>query len=243
MRFWIFITLTILSESCFAQERTETREMVGQLGTRSTLLVLHALQSADGGWRMTGEYVVLANLTRRFLEGERSPELGVTTLREGTSAILFGRPLTGELRGTLRGGVFKGTRYGPGGQERERFEFSEEFPPMDAYSANVSCDASDGRYASSLAYAVEGGKLKSLEWQSRVAPNGHYCKVSANEQQPLKGGLKIAAGRCAVTLRDVGENVLVSAQNCAEQCGSEAYLETMLVDRRGHCRLLRPEAR
>jgi hypothetical protein len=217
--------------------------MVGQLGSRGTLLVLHALQRADGGWRMTGEYVVLSTLTRRFLEGERSPEIGVTTLREGTSAILFGRPLTGELRGTLRDGVFKGTRYGPGGQERERFEFSEEFPPMDAYSANVSCEAGDGRYGSSLAYTVESGKLKNLEWQSRVAPNGHHCKVSAIEQQPLKGGLKIAAGRCAVTLRELGENVMVSAQNCAALCGSEAYLETMLVDRRGHCRLLHPEAR
>jgi hypothetical protein len=243
MRVLLFLFLANICGQVLAQEKTETREMVGQLGSRGALLVLHALQNTDGGWRMTGEYVVLANLTRRFLEGERSPELGVTTLREGTSAILFGRPLTGELRGTLRGGVFKGTRYGPGGQERERFEFSEEFPPMDAYGANVSCEAGDGRYASSLAYAAEGGKLKSLEWQSRVAPNGHYCKVSATEQQPLKGGLKIAAGRCAITLRDLGESVLVSAQNCAELCGSEAYLESMLVDRRGHCRLLRPEAR
>jgi hypothetical protein len=28
-------------------------------------------------------------------------------------------------------------RAGPGGQERERLEFTEEFPAMDGYSANV----------------------------------------------------------------------------------------------------------
>ncbi len=243
MKIWIGICIFLLSFEIPAQEKTETRELVGHLGSRSTLLVLHARQRADGGWQMTGEYVVLPSLTRRYLDGERSPELGVMTLREGTSAILFGQPVTGELRGTMRGGQFKGMRYGPGGQERERFEFSEEFPPMDAYSANVSCEAGDERYASSLAYAVENGKLKSMEWQSKVSPNGHHCKVVAAGQQPLKGGLKFAAGRCAVTLRDLGEQVMVTAQNCAQLCGSEAYLEPMLIDRRGHCRLLRPEAR
>src|SRR5436190_23034014 len=41
-----------------------------------------------------------------------------------TTLFRSGRPATGELRGTWRGGIFKGTRFGPGGQERERFEFS-----------------------------------------------------------------------------------------------------------------------
>jgi hypothetical protein len=229
----------------FCQEKTETREMVGHLGSRSALLALHSLQRADGSWQMTGEYIVLPLLTRRFLEGERGPELGVTTLKEGTSAILFGRPATGELRGTLRAGVFKGTRYGPGGQERERFEFSEEFPALDAYGASVNCNAGDGRYASSLQFNVQAGKLKSgaLEWRSKLAPSGHQCAVSAAAQQPMKGGLKFTAGRCAVTLRELGEDLMVSAENCAELCGSEAYLEPLLVDRRGQCRLLRPEPR
>lgn len=35
----------------------------------------------------------------------------------------------------------------------------------------------------------------------------------------------------------------VSAENCAELCGSQAYFEPVLVDRRGGCQLLRPHAR
>ena len=112
--------------------------MIGQLGNVTTLLVLHSTRAADGALRHTGEYIVLPALRRRFVDGESSPEIGVTTLREGTSPILFGREPTGELRGSLRGGVFKGTRFGPGGQERERFEFSEEFPAMTGYSAKVT---------------------------------------------------------------------------------------------------------
>jgi hypothetical protein len=245
MRGVALLLLMAFPAAVFCQEKSESREMVGHLGSRGTLLVLHAVQRADGGWQMTGEYIVLATLTRRFLEGERSPELGVTTLKEGTSAILFGRPATGELRGTLREGVFKGTRYGPGGQERERFEFSEEFPPLDAYSANVSCEAADGRYSSSLKFNLDAGKLKSpaVEWRSRIAPGGHQCAVAAAAQQPQKGGLRFLSGRCAVVLRDLGEFVMVTAEKCAAQCGSEAYLESLLVDRRGHCRLLRPEPR
>jgi len=153
----------------------ESRELVGQLGSRSALMVLHATQRADGGYQLSGEYIVLPTLARRFLEGERSPELGVTTLKEGNTAILYGRPATGELRGTWHRGMFKGMRYGPGGQERERFELSEEFP------------------------------------------------------------------RCSVTLREAGEFVRVAAENCAAQCGSEAYLEPLIVDRRGRCQLLHQE--
>ena len=120
-----------------AWAQTETRELVGQIGSRPALLVLHASRTAEGAWQMAGEYVVLPTLQRRFLEGESSPEIGVTTLREGITPILFGRPPTGELRGTLRAGTFKGMRFAPGGQERERFEFSEEFPAMESYSANT----------------------------------------------------------------------------------------------------------
>jgi len=147
--------------------------------------------------------------------------------------------------GFCRGGVFKGTRCGPGGQERERFEFSEEFPPLDAYGANVSCEAKDGRYSSSLQFNLQAGKLKSgaVEWRSKISPSGHRCAVSAAAQQPMKDGLKLAAGGCVVTLRDLGGELMVSALGCAELCGSQAYLEPLLVDRRGQCRLLRPEPR
>jgi hypothetical protein len=247
MKRFFLLLLIVFPSWGFPQEKSETRELVGHLGSRSALLVLHSAQRPDESWRVTGEYLVLPNLSRRYLEGERSPELGVTTLKEGASAILFGHPATGELRGTYRGGVFKGVRYGPGGQERERFEFSEEFAPMDGYSAAVSCEAGDARYASKLAYTVEAGKVKSLEWMSQVLPNGHRCKVSTANQPPpgaeMRGGIRVTAGTCAVTLRDLGESVKVAAENCAAACGSEAYLEPLLVDRRGSCRLLRPDVR
>jgi hypothetical protein len=223
--------------------QTETRELVGQIGSRPALLVLHASRTAEGAWQMAGEYIVLPTLQRRFLEGESSPEIGVTTLREGTTPILFGRPSTGELRGTLRTGIFKGARFAPGGQERERFEFSEEFPSMDGYHANVRCDATDAHYASNLQMAVEAGKLQSFDWRSKVAPSGHACSVANLQQQAQKGGLRFSAGRCNVTLREVGDYVRIAAENCIEQCGSQAYLEPLLIDRRGNCRLLRSESR
>ena len=243
MKRWLPVLL-LFAGNALSEGKTETREMVGQIGSRDAYLVLHATQNADGGWHMTGEYLLLPNLQRRFLDGERSPQLGVATFREGTSAILFGRPATGELRGTLRDGQFRGTRYGPGGQERERFEFTEEFPAMDGYAAHVRCEAGDARYASTLQYTVEAGKLKApLEWRSRVGAAGHSCVIRAGEQKHFRGGLAFAHGDCTVTLRELGEHVKVSASNCASACASEAYLEPLLVDRRGRCRLLRPEPR
>ena len=234
---WLLALLFAFPLAAFSQE------MVGQLGSRDALLVLHGVQQADGGWRVTGEYVVLPTLQRRFLEGERSPELGVTTLKEGTTPILFGHDPTGELRGTWRGGVFKGVRYGPGGQERERFEFSEQFPSMAGYSATVRCQAQEGRYSSTLDFSAESGKIKTFEWHSRVQPSGHSCQLADLRQQPFKGGLRLAQGECRVTLREVGGLVKVAAEGCGEQCAYQAYLEPMLVERRGGCRLLRPEAR
>ena len=243
MRIFLSLLLAFYSSAGLPQEKAESAELTGQLGTRTALLYLHATQGKDGSWRVGGEYVVLPTLTRRFLEGERSPELGVTILKEGTTAILFGRPATAEFRGTWRNGVFSGTRYAPGGQERERFHFSDEFPSMEAYSSALQCEAATGRYGSSLAYGVENGKLKpgSFEWRAKVAPSGHTCEVSGLEQQAFKGGLRFASGTCAVTLRDLGEYVKVSAENCSQACGSEAWLEPLLVDRRGQCRLLHPE--
>lgn len=244
MRIGVFLTAMLLSGGVFGQEKTETLEMTGHFGGRKALLALYSMQRVDGGWHVTGEYIVLPTLARRFLEGERGPELGVTTLQEGASPIFFGRQASGELRGTLRGGVFKGTRYGPGGQERENFEFTDEFPSMDAYTGAVSCEVGvDARYASKLAYTVEAGKARSLEWTSSVAPGGHQCAVKAVEQKPLRGGLRFSSGRCAITLREVGDYVKVDSENCAAACGSGAYLEPMLVDRRGNCQLLRPEGK
>src|SRR5205814_1503104 len=152
MKMWL--VLLLFTGNAFSQERTETRELIGQLGSRVALMVLHQTRLADGSWQLAGEYLVLPTLQRRYLEGDSSPEIGVTTLREGATPILFGRPPSAELRGTLRGGTFKGTRYGPGGQERERFEFGEEFPAMSDYGATVRCEARDARYSSSLSYAV-----------------------------------------------------------------------------------------
>jgi hypothetical protein len=239
----LLVLLLSASTAAFSQDRTESRELVGHIGSRDALLVLHAIERADGGWQVAGEYLLLPTMTRRFLEGERSPQMGITSLKEGTTAILFGRPPTGELRGTWRAGAFKGTRYGPGGQERESFEFSEEFPSMDAYSATVRCEAGDDRYASSLTYSIEAGRLKAFEWRSKLAATGHACSVAKLQQQPASGGLTFAGGGCTVTLREVGENVKIAAEGCAKLCGSEAYLEPLLVDRRGRCRLLRPDAK
>ena len=233
----------MFSQQAYAQVNTETRELIGNLGGRTALIHLYATDQPDGSSRVTGEYVFLGTMQQRFLEGERSKQLGVTLLNEGTSPILYGRPPTATLQGTFSGGVFRGIRYAPSGQERERFEFSETFPSMEGYSATVRCENTEGRYASTLAYAVEGGRLKSLEWRSRVAPGDHPCTIAGLEQRPANGGLRFASGSCSVSLRDLGDYVRVAAEGCAAMCGSQGYLEPVLVDRRGSCQLLRPQAR
>jgi hypothetical protein len=237
----------MFSAAGFAQGPGESREFIGQLGGRAALLHLYATPQPDGSARVTGEYLVLPTMQQRFLEGERSKQLGIMYLKEGNTPILYGRPPTATLQGSWSGGVVKGARYGPGGQQRERFEFSEEFPPMDGYSVNLRCEVAEGRYASTLALSVDGGKLKSLDWRSKVAPGGHPCAVSGLEQRPdegsLRGGLRFTSGRCSVTLRDLGEYVRVTAEDCAAMCGSQGYLEPMLIDRRGSCELLRPASR
>jgi len=244
---WVAILCCFFSPQAFSQENSETRELLGQLGGRTALLHLYATLQPDGSARITGEYLVLLTMQRRFLEGERSKQLGVTFLKEGSSPILYGRPATATLQGTWSGGVFKGARYGPGGQQRERFEFSESFPAMDGYGASTRCEIAEGRYASTLAYAVENGKLRSLEWRSKVAPDDHPCAIGGPErgleQRPFDGGLRFASGRCSVILRDLGDYVRVTAEDCAAMCGSQGYLEPVLVDRRGHCQLLRPQTR
>jgi hypothetical protein len=242
------LAVAAFAQPAAAQETTETRELTGQIGRRQVVMSLYALKQADGAWRVTGEYLVLPSLQQRFLEGERSAQIGVTTLNEGMTPILYGRAPTAVFQGNWAGGTFKGTRLAPGGQEREHFDLSEVFPGMEQYSATVRCKASGERYSSSLAFVVEGGKLKagSFDWRSRVAPGGHRCAIGGGErvaQGTLAGGLRFLAGkRCTVTLRDLGEYVRVLAEDCAEHCGSQAYLEPLFIERRGGaCRLLRPQ--
>jgi len=235
--------LSLLCLPAFAQTQPESRELIGHLGGRAAVMQLYGTPQPDGSMRVTGEYLLLPTLQQRYLEGERSKQLGVTFLKEGSTPILYGRPASATLQGTWSEGVFRGGRYGPGGQPRERFEFSESFPSMDAYGANVRCEVSEGRYASTLAYAVEGGRLKSLEWRSKVAPGDHPCTVAGLEQRPFNGGLRFASGRCSVVMRDLGDYVRVTAEDCAAMCGSQGYLEPVLVDRRGGCQLLRAPGR
>jgi hypothetical protein len=234
---WIAVLLAAVSLQGFAQE------MIGHVGGRAALLNLYTTEQPDGSARVTGDYLLLPTLQQRFVEGDRSKQLGVTVLREGNSPILYGRPAVGTLQGTWSGGVFKGGRFGPGGQERERFDFSESFPAMEDYSATQRCEISEARYSATLAYTVENGKLKGFEWRSRAAPADHPCNVVGLRQQPFNGGLRFAAGRCSVILRDLGEYVRVAAEGCADMCGSQGYLEPVLVDKRGNCQLLRPQVK
>jgi hypothetical protein len=237
----LLAALLLVSTTAVAQD--ESRELLGQVGGRTALLNLYVTPRADGSARLNGEYVILPTLQQRFLEGERSMQLGVTFLKEGNSPILYGRPETATLQGTWSAGVLKGARYAPGGQERERFEFSETFPSLDAYSATVRCEMNEGRYAATLAYTVEQGRLKSMDWRSKVAPAGHTCVVAELAQQAHAGGLRFSAGRCKVTLRNLGDYVRVVAEDCTDVCGSLGYLEPVLVDRGGACQLLRPHSR
>ena len=239
---WLGLALFFLLEIAFAQN--ETRELIGQVGGRAALLQLYISNQPDGSARLSGDYLLLPTLQQRFLEGERSKQLGVTFLKEGNSPILYGRPATATLQGTWSGGILKGGRFGPSGQQRERFEFSETFPAMDGYSTNARCEFNADRYAGTLALAVEGGKLKSLDWRSKVAPGDQPCNLANFEQKPFAGGLRFATGKqCAVTLRDLGEFVRVTAEGCSEFCGSQGYVEPVLIYRRGNCELLRPLSR
>ena len=242
MRALLLTALLALTLPVCGQDKSQSRQMIGKVGARSALLVLHATARADGSWQVAGEYVLLPTLVRRFIEGERSPELAVTVLKEGATPILFGRPGIGELRGTWRDSTFKGTRYGPGGQRREDFEFSEDFPSMEAYSANVRCEAKEGRYQSKLNLSVREGRLMSFDWRS-VEPGGQGCTVQSPTQVALRGGLQFVSGACRITLRDLGELAWLSAENCVALCGAEGYLEPLLFDRRGNCELLRHGAR
>jgi hypothetical protein len=235
------LLLALAALPAAAQETAATQELIGNMGGRAAVMNLYTTSQPDGSARVTGDYLLLPTLQMRYLAGERSKQLGVMFLNEGNTPILYGRPPLATLQGTWSGGVFKGGRYGPAGQQRERFEFSEKFPAMEGYGASVRCEIAEGRYASTLAYEVEGGRLKSFDWRSKVSPGDHPCAVGGLAQRPHNGGLRFASGRCAVTLRDLGDFVRVTAEGCSEACGSQAYLEPVLVDRRGNCQLLRQQ--
>ena len=218
-------------------------------GSRAAVMNLYTTAQPDGSARITGDYMLLPTLQMRYLAGERSKQLGVMFLNEGNTPILyggnrltrFGVGLILHEKAVIAEGKLGFEGSGPAGQQRERFEFSEKFPSMDGYAASVRCDVAEGRYASTLAFAVEGGRMKHFEWRSRVSPGDHPCTVSNLEQRPYSGGLRFAAGRCAVTLRDLGDFVRVVAEGCAGSCGSQGYLEPVLVDRRGNCYLMRAQ--
>ena len=243
MRLLAALLLAVASGALAQEEAGRTHELVGQMGGRAALLQLYESPRPDGSARLSGEYWILMPLHQRFLEGERSKQLGVTFLKEGSSPILYGRPGTATLQGTWSEGTFRGTRFAPGGQERERFEFSAKFPAMSDYDAQVRCELAAGRYASSLEYAFVGGVLQRLDWRSRVQPSGHTCALVDPAQQPFEGGLRLVAGSCTVTLRSLGDYVRVGVEHCAAFCGSQAYLEPVLVEKAGRCQLLRPQER
>jgi hypothetical protein len=127
------------------RSKAKPREFLGQLGGRTALLHLYAITQPDGSARVTGEYLLLPTMQQRYLEGERSKQLGVMVLKEGNSPILYGRPPTATLQGTWKDGVFKGGRLRSRRQQREQFEFSDTFPAMDGYSANLRCEVAEGR--------------------------------------------------------------------------------------------------
>jgi hypothetical protein len=229
-----FLLLFFLPLAAAAQE---PRELTGKVGKRSAILVLHTAQRPDGSAQVAGEYVIFPTLVRRYVEGERSPELGVTVLKEGVTPILFGRPPMAELRGIWREGTFKGTRLGPGGQKREEFEFSEEFPSLENHSVSVRCEATQGRYRARLRLAVEKGRLKNLEWRS-VEPGGQSCTLAASAQEAMQGGLRFVSGACRITLRDAGEFLALRAENCAAHCEADGHIGALFIDRRGNCELL-----
>lgn len=230
-------------------------ELIGKLGARAALLTVYRTQSPDGGWRISGEYLVLDTLDRRFLEGEGSPELGVTTLKEGSTPILFGHSPTATLQGIWHDGVFEGMRYGPGGQPRERFTFSATFPSMANYSAAVHCAVTEGDYSAALAFVFRKGRLRpgSLSWTSRDAVSGQVCVLggTAVRQEADARGLRFRLGtratgtgaNCTISVHDLGEALRVSAAGCNAYCGAQARIEPIVVDGEDTCRLLRPITR
>jgi len=257
---WAATLLALAAVTPSARADLYANELIGEIGNRAALLSVSRTQAPDGAWRITGEYLVLDTLQRRFLTGEGGPTLSVTTLSEGTSPILYGRPPTATLQGVWRDGAFEGTRYGPGGQVRERFKFSATFPSMASYSTAVQCSASEGKYSTALAFVINTGRLRpgSLSWTSRDAESGDVCVLggTAVRQVRHERGLRFQIDRnvtnpggaagdrgCTISVRSLGEALRVSAAGCSAFCGARVQIEPILVDGVDQCRLLRPIAR
>ena len=73
--------LLFAAAPALAQEPGELRELLGYIGGRAALLSLYVTPRADGSARLSGEYLILPTLQQRFVEGERSRQLGVTFLK------------------------------------------------------------------------------------------------------------------------------------------------------------------
>ena len=242
---WIALLLGLLSAQAFAQEASETRELIGQLGGRAALLNLYATAQPDGSARVTGDYLVLPTLQQRFLEGERSKQLGVTFLKEGDDADPLRPAGDGDAAGHLVGRRLQGRALrARAGRSASASSSAKRFPSMDGYSAQRALRGVRGTLRLDARLAVENGKLKSLDWRSKVSPG----RASLHGRAGSSSARTTAAcasppGRCSVTLRDLGDYVRVTAEDCAAMCGSQGYLEPVLVDRRGNCQLLRPRTR
>jgi len=120
-------------------------------------------QRADGGarnaacgrgWQLTGEYVLLPRL-RAVLSRVKEVRARRHHLKEGNmrsstpvAAASCAAPARGMFRHALR----------PGGQERERFEFSEDSRRWMATAP--ACAATCESYQSNLVLSVDSGKLK-----------------------------------------------------------------------------------
>ena len=87
--------------------------------------------------------------------------------------------------------------------------------PWTATAPRRAARPASGRYASTLAYAVENGKLKALSNGARASAERPSLQGPPAEQQPVKGGLRIGRGPCARDAARLGEYVKVAAENCA----------------------------
>jgi len=221
-----------------ADETSENQGAGRQIGSRSALMVLHARSAPTAAGSSAG--IRASSPCAPFFVRVKEAPSSVTTLKEGNTAILYGRPAPASGAAPARRRV-QGHAPRAGGQERERFDFSEEFAPLDGYSASVRCDAGDDRYASSLSYSMEEGKLKGFEWRARVAPKRPQLHARRILSRNRSSGLQLASGACSVTLREVGEFFASPRETVWPQCSSQAYLEPLLVDRRGRCQLLHQE--
>ena len=71
------LLLCALALPAAAQPQGEALELVGHVGGRAALLQIYGTPQADGSERVTGEYLLLTTMQRRFLEGERSKQSGL----------------------------------------------------------------------------------------------------------------------------------------------------------------------